>query len=231
VFDRILSVKGEKEMKKLVLLSLVIMAVLAFSVSDASAYRVLQGNYQWIDVGNHAGGIGPLPNIGDLEAGNTNIPYNTSSTLGDGSLTVGNKRIGWSNIGAYNDRWGQVNVDLGAVVADIDKVTIVYDNSPTLYTGEWGMNKFRVQTSVDGVTWADFYQELAYSSNSGQFYTRTANTFGGNDLVNARYLVFAMSKDHGEGLLMSEMVIEAIPEPATMMLLGLGAFGLIRRRS
>jgi len=225
-------------MRELVLIRLAVAAVVAFSASNAFAYRVLQGNYMWLTgVGNEATGTaGPAPTGGDIEAVMTAIPYNASSTLGDGNLADGGKTVVWDNVGPYNDRWAMVNIDLGHVV-EIDRITTVHDNIPvppaTPWTSnEWGMNQHRIKISADGVTWYDANNSWRYSSTSGQFYTRTAETFSTLDTVNARYVHFAMGKDHGETALLSEIVIDAVPEPATMMLLlGGSLFGLLRRRS
>jgi len=253
-------------MKKLVLVSLVVAAVVAFSATNAMAYRYTGGTYT-IGTGGMYGSGNPWN--GDASSGP--ITYATGA-LGDGGSTVsiaetqqlmsvnpaqvafddvpGNKKfpggtdMWWGTTG--NDRFNAFFVDLGQDV-QINAIAGILNKR---HASSINMQWFRVVGSNNGgVSYTDtIISEEPYPDNGYNKYTGVAvrpstipiglfrNLSTGVydvDTVTYRYLRIEISHNgDGDSTGLSELVIDAVPEPATiLMLVGGGLFGLLRRKS
>jgi hypothetical protein len=255
-------------MKKLVLVSLVIAAVVAFTASDAMAYRYFGGSYT-IGTGGMYGSGSPW--FGDSGSGPHPYTAESSSALSDGVVTIaetqqlmsvnpaqvafadpapgdkagpGGTDMWWGSTG--NDRFNAFFVDLGAEV-EIDAIAGILNkrHSPSQINLQW----FRVAASHTGVSYPDtIISEEPYPDNGYNKYTNIGvrpstipiglfrNLSTGVydvDTVTYRYLRIEISHNgDGDSTGLSELVIDAVPEPATiLMLVGGGLFGLLRRKS
>jgi len=255
-------------MKKLVLISLVVAAVVAFSATNALAYRYTAGTYTILSGGMYGSGN---PWNGDASSGP--ITYATGA-LGDGGSTVsiaeteqlmsvnpaqvafddipGNKKfpggtdMWWGTMGS--DRFDAFLIDLGQEV-QIDAIAGILNKR---HASSINMQWFRIKGSNDNATFTDIIMEEPYPDNGYNKYTGVAVRpstipigkfrdpalgYGLDaytlDTVTYRYIKVAISHNgDGDSTGLSEFVIDAVPEPATiLMLVGGGLFGLLRRKS
>jgi hypothetical protein len=263
-------------MKKLAVLLLMGAVIVAFSASDAFAYRYEGGTYTYTQ-GPYGSG---WPWNGDAGNGPHAYTFASSNAMVDGTVTVtstnqtfdadpsqvsfadpgnsagpGGTEAWWGNL-SNTDRYPLVTLDLGQEV-QIDAIVTIHNMR---YASSIGIRGYSIDASHDGVTWQEILkdgqpwadQTQQEASPLGEKYNdlfvrpafRPIGLFlnpstGLYDLdtVTYRYLKFQIGRPGGgldawDSTVVSEIIIDAVPEPATMlMLVGGGLLGLLRRKS
>jgi hypothetical protein len=142
-----------------------------------------------------------------------NLAPQAGNTL---NLTSLNYAVNGSNTGPGTGRWGY-SLDGGTTFTFSADFTIPFTINQTLFT--WDFNDFSTTTPVEFRFWAFGATGIGggTTASAAAGSVRLANTTGGNDLI-----------------LNGSVDIGAVPEPATVGLIGLGLVGVAafaRRRS
>lgn len=225
--SQLISYERTLEMKKANVIALVTLSVILANSSDVAAYRYLGGVYRYDTSDGRK-----LPNWGTEANVSTYIPFTHSSVLGDEGYE--DRQSQWHEPIYFPERGAGVIFDLGQVV-EINSIT----SKHTTY-GAFGFQDFYVATSdsIDGPWEARGYVRDRHKPGKWKHVEMVADKFSlepGSPVrdqatLSTRYLKlrWAKNEDGGGHFPVDEIVIDAVPEPATVLMsMCVGVFGLV----
>ena len=157
-------------------------------------------------------------------------------SLGDNTaVTPDQMHTNSDNFNAWLTQTGDTDptltVNLGAVYDKIAGVRIFNYNSPGSFTTR-GVRTTRLLQSVDGSTWTTNSLGLFTIPIASGISSDTGTYFAFSGPVQAKFFQFDIQSNWGDATPLyglSELQFEAVPEPSSVVLLGLGGLVLWRR--
>ncbi len=121
---------------------------------------------------------------------------------------------------------GFATVDLGATYS---LTSFVLQDTHNRGYFDRGTNAYTIAVSTDNVSFTDVVSD-SFSASEWSNLTLKTNTLGASAL--GRYVRFTVDSRYGASAGLNEIEVygQAVPEPATIAALGLGALGILRRR-
>ncbi len=226
-------------MKKRILLSIAVASVAAFS----QAVVITQWNFNSVSPDGDTGTGSLAPSIG---AGSLLTLDGIGQTYysGNGSTDPAasdNSALGTNTYPAAGTDSGLAGVEFDVSTVGMSGIVITYDERHSGTASKYMALKY----TTDGTTWTDFgsYSIDNTTFNSKSFDLSGVSAANNNPLFGYRLVtVFGPSGDYEpttstsysqNGTIRYDMMTvsgQAVPEPATMAVLGLGALAMVRRR-
>lgn len=149
-----------------------------------------------------------------------------AQTITDGRYNDTGSPSDWSFWLTPNGENGYATVDLGS---SYSITSFVLQDSHNRGYFDRGTNAYTIAVSVDGVNFSDVVSD-SFSNTEWHDLLLKTNTLGSPSV--GRYVRFTVDSRYGSSAGLNEIEVygQAVPEPASMAALGLGALGLLRRR-